>query len=237
MLRSLAHNESALMSTEKQITANRENARHSTGPRTEEGKARSSMNAVKTGLTGRTVLLTTDDATAYEQHIAHLVQTYRPLGDVEQTLVQSIADTEWRLMRIPSLEAGIYALGRREFAELFASEDPAVAVSLIEAKTFLVYQKQLNNLSIQENRLRRQRNSDLQALKEHQTARQAKCESPLPPPPKLSNSDRSRSGNGFEFADRILERAYARLEEQRRKLDRNIDPFHESQRQKQPDAA
>jgi hypothetical protein len=39
------------------------NAQLSTGPRSAEGKA-VSMNAVKTGLTGRTVLLPSDDAEA-----------------------------------------------------------------------------------------------------------------------------------------------------------------------------
>jgi hypothetical protein len=41
----------------------------------------------------------------------------------------------------------------------------------MEAKIFLTYQRQLNNLSIQENRLRRQREKDLAALKELQEAR------------------------------------------------------------------
>jgi len=45
------------MTTEKQIAANRENARLSTGPRTEAGKAAPSTNAVKHGLTGRFVIL------------------------------------------------------------------------------------------------------------------------------------------------------------------------------------
>jgi hypothetical protein len=108
------------MSTPAQIAANQANALLSTGPRTEGGKAKSSLNAVKTGLTGRTVLLPSEDAALYQQHVARFVQQYEPVGDEEQTLVQSLADTQWRLLRIPSLEAGIYALGRLEFAELFA---------------------------------------------------------------------------------------------------------------------
>jgi len=54
------------------------------------------------------------------------MQQYEPVGDEEQTLVQSLADTQWRLLRIPSLEAGICALGRLEFAELFANEEESV---------------------------------------------------------------------------------------------------------------
>ena len=52
---------------------------------------------------------------------------------------------------------GIYALGRLEFAELFPGETEAVRKHLVEAKIFLAYRRDLNNLSIQEGRLRRQR--------------------------------------------------------------------------------
>ena len=42
--------------SEARLAANRENAQKSTGPKTPEGKAKSSLNAVKCGLTGNTVL-------------------------------------------------------------------------------------------------------------------------------------------------------------------------------------
>ena len=48
------------------LAANRANAQLSTGPTSLAGKAKSSLNAVKTGLTGRTVLLPTEDAVLYE---------------------------------------------------------------------------------------------------------------------------------------------------------------------------
>jgi len=160
------------MSTPAQIAANQKNARLSTGPTSEAGKAKSSLNAVKTGLTGRAVLLPGEDAARYEAHVARFIERFKPLGEEEQNLVQSLADTEWRLLRIPALEMGIYALGRLEFAELFPNEEEAVRQQLVEAKTFLTYQRQLNNLSIQENRLRRQRDKDSASLRELQENRQ-----------------------------------------------------------------
>jgi hypothetical protein len=133
------------------------------------------LNAVKSGLTGRTVLLPGDDAALYEAHVARFFERFQPAGDEEQNLVQSLADTEWRLLRIPSLEAGIYALGRLEFTELFPNEEPAVRQQLIETKIFLTYQRQLNNLSIQENRLLRRREKDTAALRDLQEQRRRRA--------------------------------------------------------------
>jgi hypothetical protein len=167
------------MPSSAQIAANQRNAHLSTGPTSETGKAKSSLNAVKTGLTGRTVLLPSDDAGLYEAHVSEFMKRFAPADDDEQKLVQSLADTEWRLLRIPALEMGIYALGRVECAELFANEDEAVRKHLIEAKIFLNYQRQLNNLSIQEGRLRRQREKDTAALRELQENRKRQAQARL----------------------------------------------------------
>ena len=159
------------MASAAQAAASRVNGALSHGPTSETGKATSSLNALKTGLTGRTVLLPSEDAALYEAHLAQFQQRYQPVGDQELALVQSLADTEWRLARIPSLEMGIYALGRLEFAELFPDQEEGVRKQLIEAKIYLAFQRQLNNLSIQEGRLRRQAEKDLAALQALQQPR------------------------------------------------------------------
>lgn len=152
------------MSTFAQIAANQTNAQLSTGPTSETGKAKSSLNAVKTGLTGRTVLLPGDDAAAYQAHIDRIFAQWEPCDDNERSLTQTLSDTEWRLLRIPTLEAGIYALGRLEFKEKFSEEPESVRASLIDAHTFLTYRKDLNNLSVQEARLLRMREKTVSAL-------------------------------------------------------------------------
>ena len=124
------------------------------------------------GLTGRTVLVPADETEPYARLIAAFIAKWQPVGAEEHRLVQALVDTEWRLMRIPSLEAGIYALGRLEFAETFNHErDEVLRQSLIEAQIFVVYQRQLNNLAIQENRLRRQRQKDSAELQHLQQER------------------------------------------------------------------
>jgi hypothetical protein len=167
------------MSTTAQIAANQKNAQLSAGPTSEAGKAKSSLNAVKSGLTGRTVLLPGDDAAFYQAHVSHFIEHYAPIGDDERNLVQSLADTEWRLLRIPALEMGIYAVGRLEFAGSFANQDEAVRKHLIEAQVFLAYQRQLNNLSIQESRLRRQRDKDTATIRELQENRKRRAKARL----------------------------------------------------------
>jgi hypothetical protein len=97
--------------SEARLAANQANAQLSTGPTSVTGKAASSLNGLKTGLTGRTVLLPGDDAAAaYQGLVESFVERHQPVGDAEQNLVQSLADTEWRLQRIPALEMGISSL-------------------------------------------------------------------------------------------------------------------------------
>jgi hypothetical protein len=159
------------MSSASQILANQANSQLSTGPKTEAGKAKSAFNALKTGLTGRTVLLPVEDASFYQQHLARFNSKYKPQTPEEQHLVQSLADTDWRLLRIPSLESGIYALGQRNFADLFNDQaDADVRAAFIQAHTFMAYRKDLSNLSLQERRLRTQFQVDVAALASLQDA-------------------------------------------------------------------
>jgi hypothetical protein len=86
---------------------NRANSGHSTGPRTESGKHRSSLNALGHGLTARNAVLPTEDPEAYQRHIQQFLDEYAPDNATETQLVHEIANTAWRLNRIPFLEAGL----------------------------------------------------------------------------------------------------------------------------------
>src|SRR5690348_8119236 len=87
------------MASLQQLAANRANAQLSCGPTSSEGKAKVSHNALKTGLTGRTVLLPSDDVTAYQAHVDRIFKQFSPEGDEEKRLTHSLADTLWRLER------------------------------------------------------------------------------------------------------------------------------------------
>ena len=160
--------------SDAKIEANRANSLLSTGPKTPEGKAKSSQNALKTGLTARTVVLTDDDLPAYQAHVARFFDKYKPGTDDERELTQKLADAEWRLLSIPAMQSAIYAVGRKELASLYEDEDQDVAAAMLEAKVFLVYQRQLNNLSIQEHRIRSHFEKTEARLLEIQKPRQVK---------------------------------------------------------------
>jgi len=87
--------------------ANRSNALLSTGPRTDSGKQRSSQNALRHGLTAARAVLPTEDRAAYDAHRRGFFDEYRPATPTETQLTQELADTSWRINRIPSLEAAL----------------------------------------------------------------------------------------------------------------------------------
>ncbi len=89
----------------RRAATNRANSAHSTGPRTESGKQRSSQNALGHGLTARTAVLPTEDPDTYQRHIQQFLDEYAPANATETQLVHEIANTAWRLNRIPFLEA------------------------------------------------------------------------------------------------------------------------------------
>ena len=85
------------MATRRQKKANRKNAKRGTGPRTPEGKARSSLNAsnFEHGLFARDTVLPEETPQEFLELIAELEQELQAVGGFECRLVRHIADTEW----------------------------------------------------------------------------------------------------------------------------------------------
>jgi hypothetical protein len=92
---------------------NRANSEHSTGPRTDPGKQRSSLNALRHGLTARTAVLPTEDRATFDQHCRGFFEEFQPATPTENHLVQELADTSWRLRRVPLIEATLLANANR----------------------------------------------------------------------------------------------------------------------------
>jgi hypothetical protein len=188
------------------VAANRVNAQRSTGPITAEGKAKVSLNAVKTALTGRTVVLPSDDAAAYQSHMLAYQNEFNPVGAQETDLVASVANSMWRLQRIACLEQNLYAKGFVEFAPLFAASDPSQRAALIELHTHQAYEKQFRNLQLQEARLVRRREKEIAEIRQLQQERRQKHHDALEKAAGLYLAAREEgktwepAPNGFEFS-------------------------------------
>ena len=98
------------MTTEKQIAANRENAKKSTGPRTSNGKRKSRRNALRHGLTAETVIDVLEEAADYEALAAAINADFRPATNFELQLIARLISLLWRLRRATAIESGLLAL-------------------------------------------------------------------------------------------------------------------------------
>jgi hypothetical protein len=158
---------------------NRQNASHSRGPVTIEGKRRVSLNALRHGLTGHTVVLPSEDLAAYQKHCGDFHTELKPQGLLESKCVQTIADTYWRLDRIRAMENSLFGLAAYEptgdalvrgsederTGEAVArgpeedraemSPDPLIHCALAQAKSLEQHSDLLIRLSLYEHRLNR----------------------------------------------------------------------------------
>ena len=93
-----------------QIEANRVNARRSTGPVTEEGKAHSSQNARVHGLCSRQLHLAGDEEAAIFASLRDALSTkLTPAGELELIHFETILHSEWNLRRCRMNEAKLLA--------------------------------------------------------------------------------------------------------------------------------
>jgi len=109
------------MATEKQIEANKRNAQKSTGPTTEVGRAKSSRNALKHGLTAEQVTIKGEDPKQFEAFRDDILESLRPQGAIEEQLAERIVLCWWRLRRVSRMEADIVAEEHRDADEFNAS--------------------------------------------------------------------------------------------------------------------
>ena len=157
--------------TSDRAAVNAANAQKSTGPSTPAGKQRSSLNALRHGLTGHVVVLPTEDLTAYQSHLKRFVDQFQPIGALEDQLVQSLGDTTWRLNRVPAIEATFLSLAAEDQLDSIRTNEPRAASALALAQAFHQQSRALANISIYEQRLARLFDRTLAQLREIQAER------------------------------------------------------------------
>ena len=143
------------MASPAQVLANRENSLHSTGPVSIEGKAASSRNSYRHGLTSKQIVMPGEDPAEYDALHQSLRKQYAPANETERTLVDEVAAGSWRLARARRQETAILKklIGENcedpdtAFAKLFVEKPKEVARLLRYITTIeRAYYRALNKL-------------------------------------------------------------------------------------------
>jgi hypothetical protein len=216
-----------------QLEANRRNAQQSTGPRTEEGKKTSSLNALRHGLTARIVVLPTEDLAAYKSFSDEFLVDLAPATFAERQCAQTIIDTQWRLNRVRSLEDGMLALGHYGPESQIDPGHPEIHAALTAAAVYRGHSQAFVNLSMHEQRLYRILREASKTLEDMKAKRIAARQSALDTARNLHNLNKMHgfpfepSAAGFVFSPEEIEiesRRHRRLLEAKIAHDCNYDP-------------
>jgi hypothetical protein len=96
------------MSTKRKIDSARANGAKSHGPATAQGRKKSSMNALKYGLTARTVVLPNENDVEYTFLLESYVEKFQPADPVEMDLVVEMVNAKWRQRRLLLIESNLF---------------------------------------------------------------------------------------------------------------------------------
>lgn len=131
--------------TSAQSLASRLNGAQSAGPTSEAGKARSALNSVRHGLTGRSFFLLPDeDPEEFRAHEALWLDQYRPRDAAERDMAELVIRALWREIRADRLEARILAdLFAAEALEEEAERRAAKTLAMRSLATLLRYRAQI----------------------------------------------------------------------------------------------
>jgi hypothetical protein len=167
------------MISDKQLEANRANALLSTGAKTEAGRKRSSMNALRHGITGQVTTMTDEDRVAHDKFSQALIKDLAPEGAMEIQLAQRIATDSWRLNRISAIEDNLFALGLHENGGRLCPDNEQIDAALTTASVFTVESKNLQLLTLYEQRINRSIQKNLAILQSLQAVRKAEREAAM----------------------------------------------------------
>jgi len=96
--------------SKKQSAASRTNGAKSKGPATPEGRASSSRNSLRHGLSAAVVVLPHEDRAQFEQLRESYVESFQPADQPQHDLVETMAAARWRLNRLQEIEAKLFEM-------------------------------------------------------------------------------------------------------------------------------
>jgi hypothetical protein len=128
------------------------NGAKSNGPVTEEGKAISSRNSLRHGLSSARVVLPHESQEEFDHLEAGIAKHFNPVSELERELVHEMAAARWRLRRVEDMEAALFQKFFREQQEALGAEADPVAirqaayVELAESKSFRILSRHQSQL-------------------------------------------------------------------------------------------
>jgi hypothetical protein len=208
--------------SERAIEANRRNAQKSTGPRTEEGKAASRLNAGRHKITAQVTILPDEERVAAEDFCGKLAATFNPEGLEEIQLARGIAENYWRLNQARAAIANRFALSLTgqpphpmagghpqieyaiEIAETFDRDANCLRlISLYEQRTFNLLQRQKRELEAMQKAREQKRQAALNEAQDLYAYAAAHGEA-------WSAEAEAKANDGFVFSPSFLEDAIRR---------------------------
>jgi len=156
------------MSSQAQIEANRQNSQASTGATTPAGQKKSSMNALRHGFTGQSVLVSAEEKSAYENHSIAYIEQYQPKTHEESDLIQQYADHRWTLQQISVQQMNVLTMLNMSNAHHMKIGSDYETLN----KAVAPFYKQIGTLGIYEQRRRRAAQETLAQFNELKAARE-----------------------------------------------------------------
>jgi len=123
--------------------------------------------------------MTDEDRAAHDKLTQALMKDLAPEGAMEIQLAQRIATDNWRLNRIGAVEDNLFALGIDQHGGVLDPANPQIDAALTTARVFTMQSKQLQLLTLYEQRINRSLQENLALLHSLQVTRKTERETKM----------------------------------------------------------
>jgi len=156
--------------SDAKINANRQNAKFSIGPKSDEAKRQLRLHPLTHGFAGQTCFIPDHEQEAYCEHFKSFRAEYKPKGPTEHFLVQSLAELSWSAQQIRAVVTNFMSLLAGGRTARDAGNDDLNA-SLAQASNIGPHVRDINLLGVYEQRKIRLFNSTRKELMQIQAER------------------------------------------------------------------
>jgi hypothetical protein len=181
--------------SDKSHDANRQNAQHSSGPASPEGKAAVRLNALTYGLRARSTIIDGEDPEEYKRLWANLEAEWQPQTCTERMYLEQMSTSQWLLARIARGESRIYEANIRPEEQFPLLREVSRQRTSLE-RSFTSALRELKQLQ-KERQARQPQPAQAVPSPQPPAPRPGERSSPQAPPPSYVMSDAAEAHPGF----------------------------------------